>query len=207
MKSQLFLNLIIKGWRRGEESEKRVKWRRKSILHLPHLSKHLPNPAPPLPVSARHCGLIPPASFSSCLHQEQVSFQCSWPLSEDWCPWDMRQFKNPPLCTSEELREVCVSSHLTSSIHSHHCDTATATCCRAIHGDAGAARRWAAATPCSQPAVARQGCSSTGEGTGHQLMLLWLFPDTRKKSLIKESRELCFGAQHPPRVSPPCSCS
>lgn len=47
LNSLLFLNLIIKGRRRGEESEKRVKWRRKSILHLPHLSKHLPSPSPP----------------------------------------------------------------------------------------------------------------------------------------------------------------
>lgn len=65
LKALLFLNLIIKGRRREEEREKHVKWRRKSILHLTHLSKHLPNPAPPLPVSARHCGLILSASFQA----------------------------------------------------------------------------------------------------------------------------------------------
>lgn len=65
LNSLLFLNLIIKRRRRGEESEKRVKWRRKSILRLPHLSKHLPSPSPPLPVSARHRAVILSASLQA----------------------------------------------------------------------------------------------------------------------------------------------
>lgn len=133
---------------------------------MPHLSKHLPNPAPPLPVSARHCGLIPSASLPSWLHQERVSFRSSWPLNEDWCPWGMREFKNSPLCTSQRLREVCVSSELASSIHSHPGDTATATCCWAATGMLGQPGDGQEPKPSSHPAGARQGCSSTGEGKG-----------------------------------------
>lgn len=142
----------------GEESEKHVKWRRKSILHLPHLSKHLPIPAPPLPVSARHCGLILSAAFQSWLHQERVAFQYSWPLSVDWCPWGIRQFKNSLLCASQKPRAICISSGtstwwVTSILIM--ADTANSTCCCAAKQTAGLLLEQGAA---QQPALSSPPC-------------------------------------------------
>lgn len=63
-----------KGEEKGQESEKRIKWRRKSILHLPHLSKRLPSPAPPLPVSARHRAVILSASLQAACSRNVLLF-------------------------------------------------------------------------------------------------------------------------------------
>lgn len=89
----------------------------------------------PCPSPAYQCQapwLNPFCIFSGWLHQECVAFWCSWPLSVDWCPWGIRQFKNSPLCTSQKPGVVCISSGTGAWCETSILilgDTSSATCC------------------------------------------------------------------------------
>lgn len=121
----------------------------------------------PCPSPACQCQapwLNPFCIFSGWLHQECVAFWCSWPLSVDWCPWGIRQFKNSPLCTSQKPGVVCISSGTGAWCETSILilgDTSSATCCcAALNIPEG---RWWSKAESSSHAVARQGCSSKGD--------------------------------------------
>lgn len=189
----------------------------------------------PCPSPACQCQapwLNPFCIFSGWLHQECFAFWCSWPLSVDWCPWGIRQFKNSPLCTSQKPSVVCISSGTGAWWETSILilgDTSSATCCCAalniLEG------RWWSKAESSSHAVARQGCSSKGdwkrgyppdaalvvllapreEGlislpcTRRAKGWVWSQPGMPECSICQ--RSWSFGTQHSCKVSSTWSCS